>query len=83
MVNTVYCIYSGSNCVSQANLVFFLQPDATAGGEPSQSLSEEGSLDIISKGHTTMTQVLAIRSKNLQTVRVMWTSGNTKVLINA
>ena len=26
-----------------------------------------------------MTQVLAVRSKNLQTVRVMWTSGNTKV----
>lgn len=61
----------------------FLPANVQAGGDPTNNLTEDGSLDIIAKGHTTMTQVLAIRSKNLQTVRVMWTSGNTKTAIDS
>ena len=44
-----------------------------------QNMSEEGSIDMIIKGHNTMLSVLSSRSKSLQTVRVMWSSGNTKV----
>ncbi|KAJ8303193.1 hypothetical protein KUTeg_019589 [Tegillarca granosa] len=41
--------------------------------------SEEEVLGTIGKGHNAMSTVMSNRSKNLQIVRAMWTSGSTKV----
>ncbi|XP_053402065.1 katanin p80 WD40 repeat-containing subunit B1-like isoform X2 [Mercenaria mercenaria] len=60
----------------------FLPPEVANQGQ-AQNLSEDASLDMIVKGHNTMLSVLSSRSKSLQTVRVMWTSGNTKTAIDS
>lgn len=49
------------------------------GKRPGGMLSEEEILDAIEKGHSAMLTVMSGRSRNLQIVRAMWTSGNTKV----
>ena len=41
--------------------------------------SEDDLLEMVNKGHNLMMTVLSGRSRNLQIVRAMWTSGNTKV----
>lgn len=51
------------------------QPAARAPG----SRSEDELQELVVKGHEPMMTVLAGRSRNLQIVRAMWTSGNTKV----
>lgn len=67
---------------SGVNPADFLPPEAKNIGEP-QNMSEDSSLDMITKGHNTMLSVLSNRSKSLQTVRVMWTSGNTRTAIDS
>ncbi|CAL1539380.1 unnamed protein product [Lymnaea stagnalis] len=46
-------------------------------------LSEPDVMDMLTKGHNTMIMVLQQRSRNLQVVRAMWTSGNTKTAIDS
>ncbi|KAI8790713.1 katanin p80 WD40 repeat-containing subunit B1-like [Biomphalaria glabrata] len=46
-------------------------------------LNENEILDMLNKGHNTMMTVLIQRSRNLQVVRAMWTSGNTKTAIDS
>ncbi|XP_059163231.1 katanin p80 WD40 repeat-containing subunit B1-like [Physella acuta] len=54
---------------------------------PKQKASSEQKetdvIDMLSKGHNTMVTVLHQRSRNLQVVRAMWTSGNTKTAIDS
>lgn len=42
-------------------------------------MTDESVLQTIQNGHDAMSAVMSSRSKNLQIVRAMWTSGNTKV----
>ncbi|KAK7114753.1 katanin p80 WD40 repeat-containing subunit B1-like isoform X2 [Littorina saxatilis] len=55
------------------------QPAARAQG----ATSEDDLHDLVTKGHNPMMTVLAGRSRNLQIVRAMWTSGNTKTAIDS
>ncbi|KAK7500270.1 hypothetical protein BaRGS_00008493 [Batillaria attramentaria] len=50
---------------------------------PSGNLNDEEVLEGIDKGHDAMSQVMSSRSRNLQIVRAMWTSGNTKTAIDS
>lgn len=52
------------------------------GNKPSQNVTEDSVLKTVANGHDAMSAVMSSRSKNLQIVRAMWTSGNTKVIIN-
>lgn len=45
--------------------------------------SENETLSTLFSGHDAMARVLAHRSKNLQIVRAMWTSGNTKTAVDS
>ncbi|XP_061162982.1 katanin p80 WD40 repeat-containing subunit B1-like isoform X4 [Saccostrea echinata] len=45
--------------------------------------SEGEALSTLSSGHDAMAKVLSHRSKNLQIVRAMWTSGNTKAAVDS
>nr|XP_022331810.1 katanin p80 WD40 repeat-containing subunit B1-like isoform X3 [Crassostrea virginica] len=45
--------------------------------------SEAEAFTTLSSGHEAMAKVLAHRSKNLQIVRAMWTSGNTKTAVDS
>ncbi|XP_062570509.1 katanin p80 WD40 repeat-containing subunit B1-like isoform X3 [Saccostrea cucullata] len=45
--------------------------------------SEGEAMSTLSSGHDAMAKVLAHRSKNLQIVRAMWTSGNTKAAVDS
>lgn len=45
--------------------------------------SETETLSTLFSGHDAMAKVLAHRSKNLQIVRAMWTSGNTKTAVDS
>ncbi|XP_056016320.1 katanin p80 WD40 repeat-containing subunit B1-like isoform X4 [Ostrea edulis] len=45
--------------------------------------SENEAFSTLSSGHDAMAKVLAHRSKNLQIVRAMWTSGNTKTAVDS
>ncbi|GFO37684.1 katanin p80 wd40 repeat-containing subunit b1 [Plakobranchus ocellatus] len=54
----------------------FLPPERNAS---KSNLTESDVVENLTKGHQTMMTVLAQRSRNLQVVRAMWTSGNTKV----
>ena len=42
-------------------------------------MSDNEVMDLIDRGHNPMAAVLSGRNRNLQIVRAMWTSGNTKV----
>lgn len=55
------------------------QPAARVPGNP----TEDELQSLVEKGHNPMMAVLAGRSRNLQIVRAMWTSGNTKTAIDS
>lgn len=54
------------------------QPEQVTG-----TLSENEVLDFIANGHNAMMTVMSNRSRNLQIVRAMWTSGNLKTAIDS
>lgn len=58
----------------------FLPPEKSASNA---HLSEPDVIENLTKGHPSMMTVLAQRSRNLQVVRAMWTSGNTKTAIDS
>lgn len=49
----------------------------------SSNISERELVEVLSKGHNTMVTVLDQRSRNLQIVQAMWSSGNTKSAIDS
>ncbi|PVD20329.1 hypothetical protein C0Q70_18483 [Pomacea canaliculata] len=57
---------------------FQKQPEQVTG-----TLSENEVLDFIANGHNAMMTVMSNRSRNLQIVRAMWTSGNLKTAIDS
>ncbi|KAL5022150.1 hypothetical protein ScPMuIL_001305 [Solemya velum] len=48
-----------------------------------QNVSEADILSSLTKGHSAMLTVMSGRSRNIQIVRAMWTSGNTKTAIDS
>ncbi|XP_052233545.1 katanin p80 WD40 repeat-containing subunit B1-like isoform X1 [Dreissena polymorpha] len=61
----------------------FLNADAHRVGDSQRQMTEEMFFDEGSKSHDVMSKVLSKRVKDLQTVRVMWTSGNIKTAIDS
>ncbi|XP_021342965.1 katanin p80 WD40 repeat-containing subunit B1-like isoform X2 [Mizuhopecten yessoensis] len=61
----------------------FLPKSAYGGSTPSGEPNEEEVLSAVLKGHGAMAQVMSGRSKNIQIVRAMWTSGNTKTAVDS
>ncbi|XP_064598866.1 LOW QUALITY PROTEIN: katanin p80 WD40 repeat-containing subunit B1-like [Liolophura sinensis] len=59
------------------------QPDLSAAGFETSAVTESELLGTLIKGHTAMMTVMANRSRNLQIVRAMWTSGNTKTAVDS
>ena len=57
---------------------FSLQKSEQPGNKKTVA-TDEGVRQTIHNGHDAMSAVMSARSKNLQIVRAMWTSGNTKV----
>ncbi|XP_067652275.1 katanin p80 WD40 repeat-containing subunit B1-like isoform X5 [Haliotis asinina] len=61
---------------------FLSKADYDRGGN-SSNMSESEVLSSIQKGHDAMMKVMTSRGRNLQIVRAMWTSGNTKTAIDS
>jgi len=61
----------------KVNWLFYCQPEAPKSN--SKRMTEQDFVEEVAKSHSVMTSVLSNRNKSLQTVRIMWTSGNTKV----
>ncbi|KAK3086328.1 hypothetical protein FSP39_016924, partial [Pinctada imbricata] len=61
----------------------FLPKSVNAGGDTNRPVTEMETLTLLRGGHNAMSQVLSHRSKNLQIVRAMWTSGNTKTAVDS
>ncbi|XP_052816849.1 katanin p80 WD40 repeat-containing subunit B1-like isoform X2 [Mya arenaria] len=60
----------------------FLPDDARVGAS-AKKMDESAFLQTAEQGHQIMSSVLTSRTKNLQTIRVMWTSGNIKTAIDS
>lgn len=61
----------------------FLPKSEQPGNKKSQFVTDESVLQTIQNGHDAMSAVMSSRSKNLQIVRAMWTSGNTKTALDS
>ncbi|XP_052061329.1 katanin p80 WD40 repeat-containing subunit B1-like isoform X2 [Mytilus californianus] len=61
----------------------FLPKSEKPGNKKSQFVTDESVLQTIQNGHDAMSAVMSSRSKNLQIVRAMWTSGNTKTALDS
>lgn len=61
----------------------FLPKSEQPGNKKSQFVTDESVLQTIQSGHDAMSAVMSSRSKNLQIVRAMWTSGNTKTALDS
>ncbi|XP_069112641.1 katanin p80 WD40 repeat-containing subunit B1-like [Argopecten irradians] len=61
----------------------FLPKTGNGGSTPSGEPDEDTVLTAVLKGHSAMSQVMSSRSKNIQIVRAMWTSGNTKTAVDS
>ncbi|ESO90828.1 hypothetical protein LOTGIDRAFT_191659 [Lottia gigantea] len=59
------------------------QQDRERKQKQQQQQQSNDSLGSIDKGHTAMLTVMSSRSRNLQIVRAMWTSGNTKTAVDS
>ncbi|XP_071174982.1 katanin p80 WD40 repeat-containing subunit B1-like isoform X2 [Mytilus edulis] len=61
----------------------FLPKSEQPGNKKSTFVTDESVLQTIQNGHDAMSAVMSSRSKNLQIVRAMWTSGNTKTALDS
>ena len=62
---------------------FLPKSEHPKGNKPSQNVTEDSVLKTVENGHDAMSAVMSSRSKNLQIVRAMWTSGNTKTALDS